>query len=87
MAYGLAEGFRKTKVRLGGKKKKQAIVVATFGNQFSMNEALAKFRKEGLQFETEKGHIVKIYLDRNTQERAEIVRSIIRKHFGYVEPL
>jgi hypothetical protein len=87
MAYGLAEGFRKTAVRLGRKKKSQAIVTATFGNHFSMNDALEKFRKEGLRFETEKGHIVKIYLDKNTTERAEKVRSIIREHFGYVEPL
>lgn len=87
MAYGLAEGFRKTAVRLGGKKSKQAVVIATFGNHFSMNEALEKFRKEGLAFDTEKGHIVKIYLDKNTQQRAEQVRSIVREHFGYVEPL
>lgn len=87
MAYGLAEGFRKTAVRLGGKKSKQAVVIATFGNHFSLNEALEKFRKEGLTFDTEKGHIVKIYLDKNTKERAEQVRSIIREHFGYVEPL
>ena len=87
MAYGLAEGFRKTAIRLGGKKPKQALVIATFGNHFSMNEAIEKFRKEGLQFETEKDHIVKIYLDKNTRERAEQVRKIIREHFGYVEPL
>jgi hypothetical protein len=87
MAYGLAEGFRKTAVRLGRKKSKQSIVIATFGNHFSMNEALEKFRKEGLKFDTEKDHIVKIYLDKNTRERAEQVRSIIREHFGYVEPL
>ena len=87
MAYGLAEGFRKTAVRLGGKKKKQAVVIATFGNHFSMNAALEKFRKEGLRLETEKGHIVKIFLDKNTIQRAEQVRSIIREHFGYVEPL
>jgi len=87
MAYGLAEGFRKTVVRLGGKKKNRAVVIATFGNHFSMNDALERFRKEGLQFENEKGHIVKIYLDKNTKERAEQVRSIIREHLGYVEPL
>ena len=57
MAYGLAEGFRKTAVRLGGKKKRQAVVIATFGNHFTLNDALEKFRKEGLTFETEKGHI------------------------------
>jgi hypothetical protein len=87
MAYGLAEGFRKTAVRLGRKKKNQAVVVATFGNHFTLNEAVEIFRKEGLQVDTEKGHIVKIYLDKNTKERAEQVRSIIREHFGYVEPL
>ncbi len=64
MAYGLAEGFRKTVVRLGGKKKNRAVVIATFGNHFSMNDAIEKFR-----------------------ERAEQVRSIIREHLGYVEPL
>ncbi len=78
MAYGLAEGFRKTAVRLGGKKKSRAVVIATFGNHFTLNDALEKFRKEGLTFETEKGHIVKIFLDKNTKERAEQVRSIIR---------
>jgi hypothetical protein len=52
-----------------------------------LNDALEKFRKEGLTFETEKGHIVKIFLDKNTKERAEQVRSIIRENFGYVEPL
>ncbi|HZY93393.1 MAG TPA: hypothetical protein VFE98_00840 [Candidatus Bathyarchaeia archaeon] len=83
----MAEGFRKTVVRLSGKKKSQAIVTATFGNHFSMNDALEKFQKEGLRYETEKGHIVRIYLDKNTTERAEKVRSIIREHFGYVEPL
>jgi hypothetical protein len=87
MAYGLAEGFRKTAIRLGGKKKKQAVIIATFGNHFTLNEALKKFTELGLTCETEKGHIVKIHLDRNTEERAEKVRSIIREHFGYVEPL
>lgn len=87
MAYGLAEGFRKTAVRIGGKKKSNAVVIATFGNHFSMNDALEKFRQEGLRYETEKGHIVRIFLDKNTTVRAEKVRSIIREHFGYVEPL
>ena len=87
MAYGLAEGFRKSAIRLGGKKKSRAIIVATFGNHFALNDALDKFRKEGLTFETEKGHIVKIFLDKNTEERAEQVRKIIREGFGYVEPL
>jgi len=87
MAYGLAEGFRKTAVRLGGKKKNRAVVIATFGNHFTLNDVLVKLRKEGLTFETEKGHIVKIFLDKNTKERAEQVRSIIRENYGYVEPL
>jgi ABC-type uncharacterized transport system substrate-binding protein len=83
----LAEGFRKTAIRLGGKKKNKSVVVATFGNHFTLTAALEKFREEGLQYETEKGHIVKIYLDKNTEERAETVRKIIRENFGYVEPL
>jgi hypothetical protein len=87
MAYGLAEGFRKTAVRLGGKKKNKAVVIATFGNHFTLNDVLEILRKEGLTFETEKGHIVKIFLDKNTKERAEQVRSIIRENYGYVEPL
>ena len=87
MAYGLAEGFRKTAVRLGGKKKQQAIVIATFGNHFTLNEAVKKFEDLGLTTESEKGHIVKIHLDKNTKERAEQVRKIIRENFGYVEPL
>ncbi len=87
MAYGLAEGLRKSKIRIGGKKNNNAIVIATFGNHFTLNDALEKFRKEGLRYETEKGHIVKVYLDKNTEERAEQVRKIIREGFGYVEPL
>ena len=63
------------------------VIVATFGNHFTLNDALEKFRAEGLRFETEKGHIVKIFLDKNTEERAEKVRKIIREGFGYVEPL
>src|SRR5207247_11123955 len=86
MAYGLAEGFGKTVVRLGGKKKNRAVVIATFGNHFSMNDAIERFRNEGLQFETEKGHIVKLYLDKNTKESAAQVRSIIREHLCYLEP-
>jgi hypothetical protein len=86
MAYGLAEGLRKTKVRFGGKKGKEAVVIATFGNHFTLNTALKLFEKEGLRTETEKGHIVRIFLDRNTEERAEHVRKIIRENFGYVEP-
>lgn len=87
MAYGLAEGLKKTGIRLAGKKKNQAVVIGTFGNHFSLSDALEKFRKEGLRYETEKGHIVKVYLDKNTRERAEKIRSIIRECFGYVEPL
>ena len=87
MAYGLAEGLRKTKVKLGGKGKAQAVVVATFGNHFIMNEALEKFRALGLKFEVAKDHIVTIQLGKNTPELAEKVRKIIRDHYGYVEPL
>jgi len=87
VAYGLAEGLRKTGVRLTGRKKNRAVIIATFGNHFTLNDALEKFRKEGLKFETEKGHIVRIFLDKNTEERAEQVRKIIRAGFGYVEPL
>ena len=86
MAYGLAEGLKKTGV-LGRKKKSHAMIIATFGNHFTLIDALDKFRKEGLKFETEKGHIVKIFLDKYTEERAEQIRKIIREGFGYVEPL
>ncbi len=87
MAYGLAEGMRKSRFKLGSKRKGGAVIIATFGNHFSMNEALDKIRQEGLQFETEKGHIVTIHLDKNTTERAEKIRRIVRDHYGYVEPL
>ena len=87
MAYGLAKGMRKSGFKLGLKKKGGAVITATFGNHFSMNEALDKIRREGLQFETQKGHIVVIHLDKNTTEKAEKVRKIIRDHYGYVEPL
>jgi len=87
MAYGMAEGLKKTGILVRGRKKNKAVVVATFGNHFALNAALEKFRNEGLKYETEKGHIVKIFLDRNTEERAEQVRRIIREGFGYVEPL
>ena len=87
MAYGLAEGMRKSGFKLRGKGKRQAVIIATFGNHFTMNEAMEKFRREGLKFETEKGHIVTIHLDKNTTERAEKVRKIIRDHYGYVAPL
>lgn len=79
--------MRKSKIRFGRRKKNQAVVIATFGNHFTLNDALEKFRKEGLRVETEKGHIVRIFLDKNTEERAEMVRKIIRENFGYVEPL
>ncbi|HEY4822691.1 MAG TPA: hypothetical protein VIH83_03285 [Candidatus Bathyarchaeia archaeon] len=87
MAYGFADGLRESGFKLRSKGKKRAVIIATFGNHFTMNEALEEFRQEGLKFETEKGHIVTILLDRNTTERAEKVRKIIRDHFGYVEPL
>ena len=87
MAYGLAEGLRKSRFKLRPKKKSEAIIIATFGNHFIMNEALEELRKNGLKFETEKGHIVTIHLDKNTTERAEMVRKIVRDHYGYVEPL
>ena len=87
MAYGLAEGLRKTKVKLGRKGKAPAVVIATFGNHFIMNEALQEFRELGLRFDVEKDHIVTIQLEKNTPELAEKVRRIIRDHYGYVEPL
>ena len=85
MAYGLAEGLRKTKVRLGGKKKTDSII-ATFGNHFILNEALEEFSKLGLKFEVAKDHIVTIKLGKGTEELGEKVRKIIRDHYGYVEP-
>ncbi len=87
MAYGLAEGLRKTRIKLGGKKKAQAVVVGTFGNHFIMNEALGEIRELGLKFDVQKDHIVTIQLGKNTPELAEKVRKIIRDHYGYVEPL
>ena len=87
MAYGLAEGMRKSGFKLRGKGKNKAVIIATFGNHFTMNEAISKIRQEGLKFETQKGHIVIIQLNKNTTERAEKVRKIIRDHYGYVEPL
>jgi hypothetical protein len=87
MAYGLAEGLRKTKIRIPGRRKAQAVVVATFGNHFILNEATAKFKELGLEFKVEKDHIVTIQLKKNTTEMAEKVRKIIRDHYGYVEPL
>jgi hypothetical protein len=87
MAYGLAEGLRKSGFKLRGRGEKKSVIIATFGNHFTMNEAIGKIRQEGLKFETEKDHIVIIHLDKNTTERAERVRNIIRDHYGYVEPL
>lgn len=87
MAYGLAEGLRKSRFGLGSKKKNKAIVMATFGNHFTLNEAITEFAKLGLKHEVQKGHIVTIHLSKNTTEEAEKVRKIIREHFGYVEPL
>ncbi len=87
MAYGLAEGMRKSGLKLRPKRKTGATIIATFGNHFTMNEALEEFQKEGLKFETEKGHIVTIHLEKNTTEVAEKIRRIIRDHYGYVEPL
>ncbi len=87
MAYGLAEGLRKSGFKLRPKGKSEAVITGTFGNIFTMNEALGKIRQEGFRFETQKGHIVIIHLDKNTTEKAEKVRKIIRDHYGYVEPL
>ena len=87
MAYGLAEGFRKSAFKLIRKRKSGAVIVGTFGNHFSMNEALEEIRREGLRFETQKDHIVTVHLDKNTTEIAEKIRKIIRDHYGYVEPL
>jgi len=87
MAYGLAEGLRKSRFNLRSKKKAGATVVATFGNHFSMNEAIGKIRELGLRFDVQKDHIVTIQLGKNTPELAEKVRAIIRDHYGYVEPL
>ncbi len=87
MAYGLAEGLRKSRFKLGSKSKGGPVIIGTFGNHFSMNEALDKIRNEGFKYETQKGHIVIIHLGKNTTERAERIRKIIREHYGYVEPL
>ena len=87
MAYGLAAGLRKARIKLGGKKKSHAVVIATFGNHFIMNEALEKFRELGLKFDVQKEHIVTIQLGKNSRELAEKVKRIIRDHYGYVEPL
>ena len=85
MAYGLAEGLRKTRVKLGGKNKTDSIV-ATFGNHFIMNEALEDFDQLGLKCEVAKDHIVTIHIGKGSKELAEKVRKIIRDHYGYVEP-
>ncbi len=87
MAYGLAEGLRKSGSKLRPRRKAGAVIVGTFGNHFAMNEALEKIRLEGLKCETQKDHIVIVHLDKNTTEIAERVRKIIRENYGYVEPL
>jgi len=87
MAYGLAEGLRKSRFSLGSKKRNKAVVIATFGNHFSLNEAVAGLTKLGLKSEVQKGHIVTIHLNKNTTEEAEKVRKIVRDNYGYVEPL
>lgn len=86
MAYGLAEGLRKTRIKLGGRKKSQAVVIATFGNHFIMNEALEKIRGLGLECKVEKEHTVTIQIGKRGPVVAEKLRSIIRDHYGYVEP-
>ena len=85
MAYGLAEGLRKTKIKLG-RKNSGSSIVATFGNHFIMNEALEEFRKLGLNYDVAKDHIVTIHMKGGSHEAAEKVRKIIRDHYGYVEP-
>ncbi len=87
MAYGLAEGLRKTRIKLSRKKKTGATVIGTFGNHFIMNEALEEIRALGLKYDVQKDHIVTIQLGRNSRDIAEKVRRIIRDHYGYVEPL
>ena len=85
MAYGLAEGLRKTRVKLGGKNKTHSII-ATFGNHFIMSEALEEFRQLGLKSDVAKDHIVTIHLGKASEELTEKVRKIVRNHYGYVEP-
>jgi hypothetical protein len=87
LAYGLAEGLRNSAGKLAPKGKKAAIIVGTFGSHFKLNEALEKIKQNGFTYEVEKGHTVKVFLGKNTTENAEKVRSIIREHYGYVEPL
>jgi hypothetical protein len=86
VAYGLAEGLRKTRIKLGRKNKTGASVIATFGNHFIMNEALEEIRGLGLEYTVQKDHIVTIQLGKNGPEVAEKIRKIIRDHYGYVEP-
>ena len=86
MAYGLAEGLRKTRIKLGRKNKTGSSIVATFGNHFIMNEALKEIGSLGLKYDVQKDHIVTIQLGRNSSEQAEKIRKIIRDHYGYVEP-
>ncbi len=86
MAYGLAEGLRKSAGKLSPKSKKTATIVATFGSHFKLEEALEAIKSAGFTCEVEKGHTVRVHLKRNTTENAEKVRSIIIEHYGYVEP-
>ena len=86
MAYGLAEGLRKTRIKLGRKNRTGASIVATFGNHFVMNEALEEIRLLGLKYDVQKDHNVTIQLGKKSSELAEKVRKIIRDHYGYVEP-
>ncbi len=86
MAYGLAEGLRKSAGKLSPRGKKEAVIVGTFGNHFELEEALGKIQKEGFVVQVEKGHIVRVHLGKNTTENAEKVRAIIREHYGYVDP-
>ena len=86
MAYGLAEGLRKTRIKLGRKNKTGASIIATFGNHFVMNEALEEIRLLGLKYDVQKDHNVTIQLGKKSSELAEKVRKIIRDHYGYVEP-
>ena len=85
MAYGLAEGLRKTKIKLG-RKSSGGSIIATFGNHFIMNEAIEEFRKLGLSYDVAKDHIVTIHIKDRSGNAAEKVRKIIRDHYGYVEP-
>ena len=87
MAYGLAEGLRKSAGKIAPRGKKGAVITGTFGSHFKLEEALVKFKDNGFAYEVEKGHTVKVYLTKHTNENVEKVRGIIRDHYGYVEPL